>query len=155
MTKDSSEDKPRLKCSFCGKTQEMVKKLIAGPGVYICDECVDLCNEILREEGVAIGTGEIGRLKGARNEILSAAITQSDSWIVKRSAESSKGVQVFVQNNPLGTTIEEKVLYASALEDLVKDGCLQQCTNETYQVTWKGLIAVSYTHLDVYKRQGS
>lgn len=40
----------RLKCSFCGKNQDQVKKLIAGPGVYVCDECVDLCNEILDEE---------------------------------------------------------------------------------------------------------
>ncbi|MBR6126502.1 ATP-dependent Clp protease ATP-binding subunit ClpX, partial [bacterium] len=40
----------RLKCSFCGKTQDQVKKLIAGPDVFICDECVDLCNEILDEE---------------------------------------------------------------------------------------------------------
>ncbi len=39
-----------LKCSFCGKSQKQVKKLIAGPGVYICDECVDLCNEIIDEE---------------------------------------------------------------------------------------------------------
>ena len=39
-----------LKCSFCGKSQEQVRKLIAGPGVYVCDECVDLCNEILDEE---------------------------------------------------------------------------------------------------------
>ncbi len=39
-----------LKCSFCGKTQKQVKKLIAGPGVYICDECIELCNEILEEE---------------------------------------------------------------------------------------------------------
>jgi len=39
-----------LKCSFCGKTQKQVKKLIAGPGVYICDECIDLCNEIIEEE---------------------------------------------------------------------------------------------------------
>ncbi|MBC8195529.1 MAG: ATP-dependent Clp protease ATP-binding subunit ClpX [Acidimicrobiia bacterium] len=39
-----------LKCSFCGKTQKQVKKLIAGPGVYICDECIDLCNEIIDEE---------------------------------------------------------------------------------------------------------
>ena len=39
-----------LKCSFCGKSQEQVRKLIAGPGVYICDECIDLCNEILDEE---------------------------------------------------------------------------------------------------------
>ncbi|NCX41430.1 MAG: ATP-dependent Clp protease ATP-binding subunit ClpX, partial [Burkholderiaceae bacterium] len=39
-----------LKCSFCGKTQKQVKKLIAGPGVYICDECIDLCNEIIEDE---------------------------------------------------------------------------------------------------------
>ena len=39
-----------LKCSFCGKSQKQVKKLIAGPGVFICDECIDLCNEIIEEE---------------------------------------------------------------------------------------------------------
>ena len=39
-----------LKCSFCGKSQKQVKKLIAGPGVYICDECIGLCNEIIEEE---------------------------------------------------------------------------------------------------------
>src|SRR5258708_38145715 len=39
-----------LKCSFCGKSQKQVKKLIAGPGVYICDECIDRCNEIIEEE---------------------------------------------------------------------------------------------------------
>ncbi len=43
-------DSRALKCSFCGKSQEQVKKLIAGPGVYICDECVELCNEIIEEE---------------------------------------------------------------------------------------------------------
>ena len=46
----SKQEDTRLKCSFCGKTQDQVKKLIAGPGVYVCDECVDLCNEILDEE---------------------------------------------------------------------------------------------------------
>ena len=48
MAKHDNED--RLKCSFCGKSQDQVKKLIAGPEVYICDECVDLCNQILDEE---------------------------------------------------------------------------------------------------------
>ncbi|HEY6935162.1 MAG TPA: ATP-dependent Clp protease ATP-binding subunit ClpX [Marmoricola sp.] len=47
-----------LKCSFCGKSQKQVKKLIAGPGVYICDECIDLCNEIIEEE--LSETSEIG-----------------------------------------------------------------------------------------------
>ncbi len=40
----------RLKCSFCGKAQNQVVKLIAGPGVYICDKCIDLCNQIIVEE---------------------------------------------------------------------------------------------------------
>ncbi|MGM0419684.1 MAG: ATP-dependent Clp protease ATP-binding subunit ClpX [Bacillota bacterium] len=44
------DEKGQLKCSFCGKSQEQVKKLVAGPGVYICDECIDLCNDIIEEE---------------------------------------------------------------------------------------------------------
>ncbi len=45
-----NDEKGQLKCSFCGKTQEQVRKLVAGPGVYICDECIELCNEIVEEE---------------------------------------------------------------------------------------------------------
>lgn len=45
-----TDDKGQLKCSFCGKLQDQVKKLVAGPGVYICDECIELCNEIIEEE---------------------------------------------------------------------------------------------------------
>jgi ATP-dependent Clp protease ATP-binding subunit ClpX len=44
------DEKKQLKCSFCGKTQEQVKRLVAGPGVYICDECIELCSEIIEEE---------------------------------------------------------------------------------------------------------
>ena len=44
------EDKRQLKCSFCGKSQDQVRRLIAGPNVYICDECVELCDEIIQEE---------------------------------------------------------------------------------------------------------
>ena len=60
-----------LKCSFCGKSQEQVRKLIAGPGVYICDECIDLCNEILDEElvegqaGARQGQGDPSRKQAA------------------------------------------------------------------------------------------
>ncbi|MDN5364714.1 MAG: ATP-dependent Clp protease ATP-binding subunit ClpX [Eubacteriales bacterium] len=45
-----TDDKGQLKCSFCGKLQDQVRKLVAGPGVYICDECIELCNEIIEEE---------------------------------------------------------------------------------------------------------
>ena len=44
------DEKKQLKCSFCGKSQEQVKRLVAGPGVYICDECIELCSEIIEEE---------------------------------------------------------------------------------------------------------
>ncbi|MDX6663214.1 MAG: ATP-dependent Clp protease ATP-binding subunit ClpX [Solirubrobacterales bacterium] len=56
---DSNE---QLLCSFCGKSQRQVKKLIAGPGVYICDECIDLCNEIIDEELTAPPTFELEKL---------------------------------------------------------------------------------------------
>ena len=46
----ASDTGEQLLCSFCGKTQRQVRKLIAGPGVYICDECIDLCTEIIEEE---------------------------------------------------------------------------------------------------------
>jgi ATP-dependent Clp protease ATP-binding subunit ClpX len=45
-----NDDKKQLKCSFCGKTQDQVRRLIAGPGVYICDECIELCSEIISDE---------------------------------------------------------------------------------------------------------
>ncbi|MGH4017008.1 MAG: ATP-dependent Clp protease ATP-binding subunit ClpX [Pseudonocardiaceae bacterium] len=51
-----------LKCSFCGKSQKQVKKLIAGPGVYICDECIDLCNEIIEEELAEAGDVKLEEL---------------------------------------------------------------------------------------------
>ena len=47
------DDTKQLKCSFCGKTQDQVRRLVAGPGVYICDECISLCEDILREEFAA------------------------------------------------------------------------------------------------------
>jgi len=57
-----TESNEQLLCSFCGKSQRQVKKLIAGPGVYICDECIDLCNEIIDEELAAPPTFELESL---------------------------------------------------------------------------------------------
>lgn len=53
------DEKGQLKCSFCGKSQEQVRKLIAGPGVYICDECIELCNEIVEEELYKTADGNV------------------------------------------------------------------------------------------------
>src|ERR671911_560538 len=58
----ASEGNEQLLCSFCGKSQRQVKKLIAGPGVYICDECIDLCNEIIDEELTGAPTFDLENL---------------------------------------------------------------------------------------------
>lgn len=60
------DEKGQLKCSFCGKAQEQVKKLIAGPGVYICDECIELCNEIIEEEMGEEAEVELGSIPKPR-----------------------------------------------------------------------------------------
>src|ERR1051325_7406061 len=52
MAKHGDDRSGNLVCSFCGKSQDEVRKLIAGPTVYICDECIDLCNDIIAEEGL-------------------------------------------------------------------------------------------------------
>ncbi|AXF55807.1 ATP-dependent protease ATP-binding subunit ClpX [Salicibibacter kimchii] len=86
-----NEEKGQLKCSFCGKTQDQVRKLVAGPGVYICDECIELCTEIVEEE---LGTDEEVELETVpkpqeMNEIL------KDYVIGQDSAKKSLSVAVY------------------------------------------------------------
>ncbi len=59
MSSEKSKGDKLLYCSFCGKSQHEVRKLIAGPSVFICDECIELCNDIIREEGRSLGPGKI------------------------------------------------------------------------------------------------
>ncbi|GMA39097.1 ATP-dependent Clp protease ATP-binding subunit ClpX [Mobilicoccus caccae] len=71
-----------LKCSFCGKSQKQVKKLIAGPGVYICDECIDLCNEIIEEElaeASELGLGELPKPRDIFDFLQQFVIGQDDA----------------------------------------------------------------------------
>jgi ATP-dependent Clp protease ATP-binding subunit ClpX len=80
-----------LKCSFCGKSQKQVKKLIAGPGVYICDECIDLCNEIIEEELSESTESSFGELPKPREiyEFL-------DEYVIgQESAKKSLSVAVY------------------------------------------------------------
>ena len=76
------DEKGQLKCSFCGKAQEQVKKLIAGPGVYICDECIELCNEIIDEElseEVSLDLGNIPKPKEIKSILDQYVIGQEDA----------------------------------------------------------------------------
>ncbi|KLU59548.1 ATP-dependent Clp protease ATP-binding subunit ClpX [Peptococcaceae bacterium CEB3] len=77
-----NDEKNQLKCSFCGKTQDQVKKLVAGPGVYICDECIELCNEIIEEElndDLAVDIGDIPKPKEIRAILDQYVIGQDDA----------------------------------------------------------------------------
>jgi len=84
-------DKGQLKCSFCGKLQDQVKKLVAGPGVYICDECIELCNEIIEEElseDLCLDISDIPKPKEIK-EIL-------DQYVIgQESAKKSLSVAVY------------------------------------------------------------
>lgn len=75
-------DKGQLKCSFCGKLQDQVKKLVAGPGVYICDECIELCNEIIEEElseDLGLELGDIPKPKEIKDILDQYVIGQEDA----------------------------------------------------------------------------
>ncbi|MBV9942604.1 MAG: AAA family ATPase, partial [Solirubrobacterales bacterium] len=87
---DSNE---QLLCSFCGKSQRQVKKLIAGPGVYICDECIDLCNEIIDEELTAPPSFDIENLPKPREiyDVLNEYVVGQDA--------SKRTLSVAVYNN--------------------------------------------------------
>ncbi|MBS3977182.1 MAG: ATP-dependent Clp protease ATP-binding subunit ClpX [Syntrophomonadaceae bacterium] len=88
-----SDDKGQLKCSFCGKLQDQVKKLVAGPGVYICDECIELCNEIIEEElseDLGLELGDIPKPKEIR-EIL-------DQYVIGQEL-AKKSLSVAVYNH--------------------------------------------------------
>jgi ATP-dependent Clp protease ATP-binding subunit ClpX len=87
---DSNE---QLLCSFCGKSQRQVKKLIAGPGVYICDECIDLCNEIIDEELTAPATFDLANLPKPR-EIYAVL----DEYVVGQD-EAKRTLAVAVYNH--------------------------------------------------------
>ena len=91
-----------LKCSFCGKSQKQVKKLIAGPGVYICDECIDLCNEIIDEE---LSTpAEVGFEELPKPEEINAFL---DDYIIGQE-EAKRILSVAVYNHYKRVQVGEK-----------------------------------------------
>lgn len=88
-----SDDKGQLKCSFCGKLQDQVKKLVAGPGVYICDECIELCNEIIEEElseDLGMDIGDLPKPKEIKDIL--------DQYVIGQEA-AKKALAVAVYNH--------------------------------------------------------
>ena len=104
-----------LRCSFCGKSQEYVRKLIAGPGVYICDECVELCNEILEEEFFDSG-------KTVAQQVPQSEIQESQGQKTRRRGRSNKSkivlgkipkptdIKQHLDNHVIGQNSAKKVL---------------------------------------------
>jgi len=105
------DDKGQLKCSFCGKTQDQVKKLVAGPGVYICDECIELCNEIIEEELAE----DIGLELGDIPKPLDIRETLDDYVIGQDTAKKSLAVAVYnhYKRINLGMKLEDVELQKS------------------------------------------
>ncbi|ACL22382.1 ATP-dependent Clp protease ATP-binding subunit ClpX [Desulfitobacterium sp. LBE] len=106
-----NDEKNQLKCSFCGKTQDQVKKLVAGPGVYICDECIELCNEIIEEElneDLGMEIGDIPKPKEIRAIL--------DQYVIGQD-EAKKALAVAVYNHykriNLGMKIDDVELQKS------------------------------------------
>ncbi len=114
-------EKGQLKCSFCGKSQDQVKKLVAGPGVYICDECIELCNEIIEEElneDLGLEIGDIPKPKEIK-EIL-------DQYVIGQE-QAKKSLSVAVYNHykriNLGGKIDDVELQKSNIVMLGPTGC--------------------------------
>lgn len=105
------DDKGQLKCSFCGKTQDQVKKLVAGPGVYICDECIELCNEIIEEELAE----DLGLELGDIPKPLEIKETLDDYVIGQDNAKKSLAVAVYnhYKRINLGTKLDDVELQKS------------------------------------------
>jgi len=125
-----------LKCSFCGKSQKQVKKLIAGPGVYICDECIDLCNEIIEEELAETAEVHFDELPKPREifsflddyivgqvrakKILSVAVYNHYKRVQHASASGDSDVELAKSNIMLiGPTGSGKTLLAQTLAKML------------------------------------
>ncbi|HEY4599178.1 ATP-dependent Clp protease ATP-binding subunit ClpX [Corynebacterium sp.] len=104
-----------LKCSFCGKSQKQVRKLIAGPGVYICDECIELCNEIIEEELVATSAQEPQSKLPTPSEI-SAFL---DKYVIGQD-EAKRTLAVAVYNHYKRIQVEEANALARRSDDEVE-----------------------------------
>jgi len=99
-----------LKCSFCGKSQEQVRKLIAGPGVYICDECVDLCNEILDEELFDSSAVPAAAAAAPKQETTQKRRATSGKSMSMSQIPKPREIKNYLDENAIGQEEAKKVL---------------------------------------------
>ena len=137
------EEKGQLKCSFCGKSQEQVRKLVAGPGVYICDECIELCNEIIEEEfseDVEVELKDVPKPKDIRQILDQYVIGQDEAkkslavavynHYKRINMGTAKGEDVELQKSNilmLGPTGSGKTLLAQTLARILCAVCYCRC----------------------------
>ena len=149
-----NDDKKQLKCSFCGKSQNIVKKLIAGPGVYICDECINVCTSILDDEldypeeepAAEAGAVNLGELPTPRE--LKATL---DEYVIGQDrAKTVLSVAVYNHYKRIGSMEENDVeLQKSNILLLGPSGCgktmLAQTLAKTLQVPFAIADATTLT----------
>jgi len=116
-----------LKCSFCGKSQEQVRKLIAGPGVYICDECVDLCNEILDEELFNGASPQAPQRKDTPPE----KRKQKSASLNLSQIPKPRDIKLYLDENVIGQDEAKKVLSVAVYNHYKRLSFLQSSSSPT------------------------
>ncbi len=116
-----------LKCSFCGKSQEQVRKLIAGPGVYICDECVDLCNEILDEELFETG-GSVSQPAQRRDQVPEKRRTRVGNLSLSQIPKPRE-IKKYLDEHVIGQDEAKKVLSVAVYNHYKRLSTLQDKSN--------------------------
>ena len=118
-----------LKCSFCGKSQEQVRKLIAGPGVYICDECVDLCNEILDEELFDAGGSPATQAPSRRDQGPEKRRTHA-SHLSLNQIPKPREIKKYLDEHVIGQDEAKKVLSVAVYNHYKRLSLLQRSNEE-------------------------
>ena len=118
-----------LKCSFCGKSQELVKKLIAGPGVYICDECIELCNEILLEEIPEYADKGSGAVKRDSRYKMTATQDKNNEDLEPIDLEKipkPRNIKEFLDLHIIGQENAKKILSVAVYNHYKRLACIEQ-----------------------------
>ncbi|NCJ05979.1 ATP-dependent protease ATP-binding subunit ClpX [Synechococcales cyanobacterium C] len=138
-----------LKCSFCGKSQEQVRKLIAGPGVYICDECVDLCNEILDEELFDAGGGAAPAPPSRREPNPEKRRTRTANLSLNQLPKPRE-IKKYLDEHVIGQDEAKKVLSVAVYNhykrlSLIQGGATQESLDDAVELQKSNILLIGPT----------